>query len=324
MGGKPCQTLEAARGLWPRILVALGVPKEALNGRNGPCIFCGGKDRARFTDYKGDGYYFCNQCFKGNGINFLMAVRGWDFRTAASEVDGVIGKLSQHPRPAVKREPDWRAQYCRVGWLWRKTRPASDVEPVRIYLKRRGLRALDSPYLRGMRNCIHPSGKVLSAMICGVVSWEWGLMNLHYTYLTDDGEKSCVDPVKCMLPGAKFPKGGAIPFAEPVDGLLGVAEGVETALSAARLHGVPVWAATNANALRSIIVPDGVKKVFVFGDNDANNVGQHAAYALAARLVKEGLAVDVHIPEMVGDWNDVLVARIGGARPEVAGAHGAA
>jgi len=75
-------------------LAALGIPKKALSGRNGPCIFCGGKDRARFTDYQEQGWYFCSQCGKYNGFHFLMKYRGWTWKQAADEIDRLLGTNS--------------------------------------------------------------------------------------------------------------------------------------------------------------------------------------------------------------------------------------
>jgi len=80
-----------ATGRWDQILPVLGVPAKALNGRNGPCIFCGGKDRARFTNHNDHGYYFCNQCGNYNGMQLLMKLHGWDFKKVYAEVDRVLG-----------------------------------------------------------------------------------------------------------------------------------------------------------------------------------------------------------------------------------------
>ena len=91
---------------------------------------------------------------------------------------------------------------------------------------------------------------------------------------------------------------------------LGIAEGIETALSASALHGVPVWAALNAGLLQEWTPPKDVKAVFVFGDNDASSTGQAAAYALAHRLKGKGLTVTVEIPARTDtDWNDVWLER---------------
>jgi putative DNA primase/helicase len=50
-----------------------------------------------------------------------------------------------------------------------------------------------------------------------------------------------------------------------------------------------------------------VRKVIIYGDNDASFTGQEAGFRLAKRLVAKGLEVAVKIPERVKDWADVLI-----------------
>ena len=53
--------------------------------------------------------------------------------------------------------------------------------------------------------------------------------------------------------------------------------------------------------------PAGLRRAMIFGDNDFNFVGQAAAYTLARRLHRNGIAVEVHVPEDADtDWLDVL------------------
>jgi phage/plasmid primase-like uncharacterized protein len=88
------KTSELVKGRWPQILRALGVPAKALNGRNGPCLFCGGRDRARFTNFKDSGSYLCNQCGTHGGWKFIQRFKGWSFKQAAAEIDRVLSSSS--------------------------------------------------------------------------------------------------------------------------------------------------------------------------------------------------------------------------------------
>ena len=88
------KTSDIARGRWPQILRAFGVPAKLLNGRKQPCPFCGGKDRFRFTDFKGTGTFFCNQCGTYPGFKFLEKYKGWDFKQAANEIDKLLANSS--------------------------------------------------------------------------------------------------------------------------------------------------------------------------------------------------------------------------------------
>jgi putative DNA primase/helicase len=115
-----------------------------------------------------------------------------------------------------------------------------------------------------------------------------------------------------LMPG-RVPKGGAVRLVDLADvaDVLGIAEGIETALAASVLHRLPVWAALNAGALEAWCPPETIRSVFVFGDNDDGFAGQKATYALAHRLSTKW-RVEVRIPPEPGtDWNDVLRHRMG-------------
>lgn len=86
-----------------------------------------------------------------------------------------------------------------------------------------------------------------------------------------------------------------------------VGEGIETCLSAAKLFGMPAWAAMDAGKLEQIEIPAQVKIVWIAADNDLSFTGQASAYKLAKRLKEQGKQVKVMMPEKEGtDWNDYI------------------
>ncbi len=89
-------------------------------------------------------------------------------------------------------------------------------------------------------------------------------------------------------------------------GVIGISEGIETAIAAHELFKLPVWAAVSTSGMESFAPPLGVVKVIVLADHDRNYAGHKAAYTLAHRLAVAGIGVEVKVPPAPGDWNDVL------------------
>jgi putative DNA primase/helicase len=131
---------------------------------------------------------------------------------------------------------------------------------------------------------------------------------IHRTYLTMDGHKANVPTAKKIV--GSLPPSSAIRLL-PDDSALGIAEGIETALSASVMFDITVWAAISAGGLEKWTPPIGIERVMVFGDNDANGTGQAASWSLAKRLIASGITVTVSIPETTGhDWNDIYLQGI--------------
>lgn len=295
---------DAARGHWKGILGGLGVGSQYLSGKNTSCPICRDrKPRFRFTDHNGDGMWVCTKCGAHDGFTLLMMLNGWDFRRAAEAVEGIVGKVEPDRQKPKRTE----AQSKRVlADLWRAAKPIESVDPAGRYLVRRtGLNTFP-PVLRLVRDSIWT--RSWPAMLAKVVDGEGRGAQLHRTLLTDEGQKAPVDQPRMMMPGAT-PPGVAVRLFDH-DDHLGIAEGIETALSAASLFSVPCWAALNAGNLKLWSPPPGVRKVTIFADNDASLTGQSAAYALGHRLRGIDLDVEVMIPpDVETDWNDVLNER---------------
>lgn len=299
------KTRDEAIGRWPGILQALGIGEEYLRNKHGPCPICGGKDRYRFDDKEGRGTWFCSHCGSGDGFGLLMAACGWNFAEAAKEVERVIGIVPVGP-VARDRTDEEKREALRI--VWGQAQAVTKGDPVWTYLHARtGLEVVpqDIRYHPALRYT-DDEGRYFGtypAMLALLKYPDGKAASIHRTYLTADGQKADVPKPKKIMAGKPL-KTTAIQFSG-VSEYLGIAEGIETALRASIRFGVPIWAASNAELLKSWVPPAGVRRVLVAGDNDVSFTGQAAAYALAQRLVREGYAVEVHIPDEVGkDWAD--------------------
>lgn len=124
---------------------------------------------------------------------------------------------------------------------------------------------------------------------------------IHRTFLLEDGSAKAPAGKKMLEAVA----GGSVRLsALPEDGHLGIAEGIETALSAQAIFGVPTWAALSADGLRRWQWPDGVARVTIFAD--AGDAGRQASATLADRLNIANIAHRIVGPLHGDDFNDDL------------------
>lgn len=284
---------------WESILISLGVSVDFLSKKHGPCPICGGKDRFRFDNKGGRGTWFCSHCGAGDGMSLLQKLNGWSFSQAAREVERVLG-VSRQDVPRQEFTEEQKKQALRRAYT--ESRPVVHGDVVWTYLNRRtGITCVPSA-IRLHPNLRYEAGRSFPAMLAVVTMPDGCASTMHRTWLDGSGGKAPVDEPKKVMAGSI--KTAAIRLAG-LESRLGIAEGIETALRASVLFGVPTWAAISAGGMRDWEAPEGVTEVVIFGDNDANYTGQNAAFALAHRLAMRGIKTDVRIPSKTGaDWAD--------------------
>jgi hypothetical protein len=128
------------------------------------------------------------------------------------------------------------------------------------------------------------------------------IVTLHRTYLRHDGlGKAPVDKAKKLMqsPADGCTDGAAIKLFAPIFDpeservILGLSEGIESALGANKLFGTPVWAAWSASGLVKVDIPPTVTNLIIFGDNDSS--GRKAINDLVDRLKTESPSLRVVI-----------------------------
>jgi putative DNA primase/helicase len=282
-------------GQWRMILSQIGIDQRFLSKKNGPCPVCGGKDRFRFTDLNGSGSFYCNNCNGGNGFELVKLFKGVDFHEAINIVAPIVGAEKSKPRQA---DP-----LTRQRWVWGRSESARLTNATGRYLRRRcGIETFPQA-LRHVARLLYENTQFHPGMVARVSGPTGASVQVYRTYLAEPDQKAPVEVPRKMMFGS-VPPGSAVRLAEPCEGRLGIAEGIETAISAGVLFKMPVWAAIGTTGLSGWVPPDGIKQVVIFADHDKNYAGHSAAYTLAHRLALKGIEAKVEVPPS-GDWNDV-------------------
>lgn len=310
---------------WVNVLRAAGIEESFLRNKHGPCPACGGSDRYRFDNRTGRGDWICGVngagCGSGDGFRLLMGVFNINFSQARAIVMDKAGLKERpdddSPAPAVTRvaapvpEPRIAEPTQRVRDLLHQSCLIEDCEPVRQYLASRRLWPLPAghclrahasvPYWTRDDNDRPQFVGRFAALMAPVRDRHGELVTAHVTHLEPDGQKlQAYDPRKVLSP-LTGREGCSIQMMAH-GSVLGVAEGIETALSAALMHDVPVWPTINAGLLAKWVPPASVTEVIIFADLDV--AGLLATADLMQRL-QGRVRFEMRRPTKGKDWNDV-------------------
>jgi len=203
------------------------------------------------------------------------------------------------PDPAPDPEVEHRRALAQA--IWRQSETITDGLPLIYLTDRRGITIWDDDRLRWHSTCPWGRTKVGCIVACvtdhatGYVTAIWRIW------------PSMTEPMKDRRMALGPVKGSAARLFWAEGPELVIAEGVEDALAAHALTGLPAWAALSAGNMAELILPARFRAITIFADADAVGTG-HAA-ALARRLEREGRAVRLRRPRWTKDVNDILLAR---------------
>jgi putative DNA primase/helicase len=246
------------------------------------CPSCGRGDRDKTCgvtiDPDGTGVAHCFRCAY---VENYRPERGTQYRP---------GKPASRPLASAKRETlaEHGLNLWAEGVAIRGTVGAQ-------YLQARGC-ALppQDGHLRYHPALRHPCGYCGPALLALITDAQTGeARSIHRTWVLANGEKADVTPPRLVLKGHSSMGVVRLWPCEYVSYGLGVAEGIETALTLARVL-APSWAAVNAGNLAKLPVLAGIEVLTIAADHD--DAGLLAARTCAKRWTAAGVDVRLVIP----------------------------
>lgn len=308
------KTTEAVKGKESIILSHYGLPPITGNRHyKGECPLCGKRNKFRISQ-QGERFGYICVCGNGSLFKLLQEFTGKEFRTLASEVDQIIGNTT-----ILKREPQKESKLQKTLSRWReiKSLRGTDAE---TYLKSRGICELPSQGIKYSNGeWEHKEQRKIPCMMAIASDNQGNAVYTHKTYI-ENGQKAQIETQKkleglgmlepeCDKCGAKTPVSCAVKLF-PCDDVLGISEGIESALSCKQLFGVNTWSVLNSSIMKKFRAPDGVKHLIIYADNDANGTGLAAAFECASQNIKQSKTlqrVTVKWTEQKDtDFNDML------------------
>lgn len=293
------KTTDFVKGKWSQIFEFYGLPPVTRGHHyKGECPICGKKGKFRIDDKDGSGSYIC-VCGAGNGWKLLTEVTGKDFKTLAKEIDNQFGNVYENnqstPAPDLKTDN-------KLNQAIAKAKAANKIKGTNVerYLNSRGVFELPK------KGVVESNGNMFAI----ATDFMHRAVFSHETFL--DGDKKADVSIQKKMIGltseGDYIDGVAIRMFAP-SSTLGIAEGIETALSCRQIYHCSIWSTLNSGFMKKFRAPEGVNHLMVFADNDNNGTGLAAAFECgrANILAKNDVEkVTIRWPGDVCDFNDML------------------
>ncbi|MDD5000802.1 MAG: toprim domain-containing protein [Thiomonas arsenitoxydans] len=258
----------------------------------------------------GENRLSCPQCDRGPKDKALAVRREGDGRVVwRCHRCGWSGAAGRETQPAAPRSKPAKPTPHRDGlapWAAREWAAAQPLHGAALaYLQARACRIPpQDSHLRCNPALQHPSGYTGPGLVALVTDARTGQpISLHRTWVLASGEKAPLETPRLLAAGHR--KAGGVIRLFPMERgqPLGIAEGVETALSLAHAD-LPTWAAIDAGNLAALPVLRGVPELVI--GVDADPAGEAAAKECSTRWLAAGRRVRLVRPDPgCGDLNDV-------------------
>jgi putative DNA primase/helicase len=233
------------------------------------------------------------KCFAGcTGIEVIQAIRRCRHNIPALDSPDAA-RTRFAPRPMLQRAVE----------IWQAALPLAGTPGERYLAGRSIVRVPDelrfhpaTPLGRGPAVRFRPAIIAAIRDRSGLVAIQRIFLDRHHALLADDLPRPRLTLAR--------PLAGAVKLARP-GSLLGLAEGIETALSASILLGIPVWATLGNERLARIAIPDRVDHLILLPD--ADHAGRLAARRAHGAYARNGRTIETRFPwHGHNDWNDLL------------------
>lgn len=214
--------------------------------------------------------------------------------------------LPAKPAKSLSRSPSGQTRRNSARRLFKMASPLRGTI-AEHYLASRALAGfLDEPALRFHPSCYYREDEdapltTWPALLAAVTDLSGTITGVQRSWLTPPGVKAPLpDPRRAM--GEL--QGHAVRFGSPGIALI-AGEGIETLLSLRTLYPhIPAAAALTANHLAMMILPPGLKRLYIAQDNDP--AGARASERLSAIAAQVDIAIQMLVP-LTDDWNTDLL-----------------
>lgn len=291
------KTVDLVIGKWDFIFDYYGLPPiTGIRHYKGECPNCGKRGKYRCDDKNGTGSWICS-CGSGNGWSILTIATGKDFKTLAKEIDEIFDNTYKPDNVAPKPKDNGKSE------AMNRARSSSKIKGSNVegYLNSRGIYEMPS------KAVFASNGNMFAIAVdhSGIPVYS------HETML--DGDKKAntdiTKKLKKLVGETAFVEQAVIRLFD-VTSTLGIAEGIETALSCRQIYKCAVWSTMNSGFMKKFLAPPGVTHLIVFADNDNNGTGLAAAFSCGERNIKsknDVSTVTIRWTGERGDFNDMLV-----------------